>query len=71
MTSVNTSGASAWRNATVRKGWRPGALAIALVVAWLALLAVPIVGLCNLDAFSAIASDVELKPWMPAYQPII
>ena len=58
------------RQPAMRKGRKSSGWAIALVLAWLALLAAPIVGLCNLDAFAPIAVDVP-KPWMPSYPPII
>ncbi|MEJ8816153.1 hypothetical protein WKW77_34240 [Variovorax ureilyticus] len=69
--NINATAVFGRRKASVRKGWKPGAWAIGLVLAWLALLAVPMVGLFNLDAFAPPAADAPLKPWMPIYAPII
>ena len=71
MTNVNAAGALGHRSASKQKGRKPSAWAMALVVAWLALLALPMAGLYNLDAFEPIAPDVQAKPWMPDYPPII
>ena len=71
MTNVNATGALGRHRASRRAGWKPSGWAIAIVLAWLALLALPMAGLYNLDAFEPIAPDVQPKPWMPDYPPII
>ena len=70
MINVNSTGVFDRQQPATRKGRKLGAWAIALALAWLALLAVPIAGLSNLDAFAPTATDTP-KPWMPIYPPII
>lgn len=71
MTNLNPAAVFRPRKTAVRRAWKPGAWAIALFLIWLGLLAVPLVGLFNLDTLVPVASDVPLKPWMPIYPPII
>ncbi|SCK33625.1 hypothetical protein VAR608DRAFT_2981 [Variovorax sp. HW608] len=71
MINADATGALGRPQGLLRKGWKPGAWAIALFLAWLALLAVPLIGLYNLDAFAPMAAEVQPKPWMPIYSPII
>jgi hypothetical protein len=71
MINGNPIGALGRRSSAMRKGWKPGAWAIALFLAWLALLAVPLVGLYNLDSFPPAGPDVQPAPGMPAYPPIV
>jgi len=71
MSNLNPTAVFRPRKATMRRAWKPNAWAIALLLAWLGLLALPVIGLFNLDALVPIASDVQLKPWMPIYAPII
>ena len=71
MTNLNATGVLGRREASMRKGWKPGGWAIALVLAWLALLAVPFVGLYNLDGSAPTSAEAQPQPWMPIYPPII
>lgn len=71
MINVNPIGQIGPEKPLMSKVWKPGGWAIALFLAWLALLAVPMVGLFNLDAFSPVSADRELKPWMPIHPPIV
>lgn len=52
-----------------RRNW-PSAWRVGLVLAWLALLAVPVAGLYNLEAFVPLASEASPPSWMPIYPPI-
>lgn len=71
MIDVNAPSVFGRRKAGTRKASKPGAWAMALFLGWLALLAVPIVGLYNLDAFAPPGAEVQPKPWMPIHPPII
>jgi len=70
MIVVNPTGEFDRRQPATRKSRKSGAWKLVLVLTWLSLLALPIVGLCNLDAFAPIDVDVP-KPWMPSFPPII
>jgi hypothetical protein len=71
MTTANPTIVLGHQKPVIRNRWNPGSWTVALFLAWLALLAVPLVGLYNLDSFAPIPADVQLKPWMPALPPLI
>ena len=70
MTTANPTNVLGHQKAVIPNR-KPGSWTVALFLVWLALLAMPLVGLYNLDSFAPIPADVQLKPWMPAFSPII
>lgn len=71
MNTVNPTEVPGHRKPAMRRGWKPGAWAISLCLAWLVLMAVPMLGLHNLDQLAPGDPDAQPKPWMPIYAPIV